>query len=199
MEEDSFWIDSLKVMKPEIPPNGEWRMTVEDIQELQKIRDEITRKRGMVISSALLIEELLEVMITDTFFNKEVDKITKEKELFEGAMLEREFFTFMSKWYVFRELCHNHPSLNTKDRSDLLTELKEIVGIRNKFAHGEVVFKEGKNPTLIYYENGKKEQILSDSYFEELRVKFARVHTTMWEVLELEIKQYNKNSVKKVA
>jgi len=191
--EEGFWIDSLRVTSPKIPPKGEWKMSVQEIQELQKVRDEITKKRGKVISSALLIEKLLEVMIINTFFNKDVGNLTKEKELFGGAMLEREFFTFMSKWHVFRELCHSHPSL--KDHSDLLKELKEIVDIRNRFAHGEVIFKEGKNPNLIYFQNGRKEQPLSDSYFEELRVKFARVHTTMWEVLELEIKEYGKNSV----
>lgn len=192
-EEERPWIDALKVTNPKIPPGGEWKLTLEDIHELAKVRDEITKKRGVVLSSSLLIEELLEVMITNIFFSKDIDRVTKEKELFGGAVLEREFFTFMSKWKVFRELCHHHPALNTKDHSDLLRELKEIINIRNRFAHGKVVFKEGKNPTLVYFEDGEKEQLLNDAYFEELRVKFHSVHTEMWEVSVLGIEGYAKN------
>ncbi len=196
-EEEKPWIDALKVTNPEIHPKGEGKLSIEDIQKLTVVRDEITKKRGRVLSSALLIEELLEVIITDTFFNKDIGKITKEKELFEGAMLEREFFTFMSKWKVFKELCNNHPALNAQNRPDLLTKIKEIINIRNRFAHGKVIFREGKNPTLVYYENGKKEKLLDDSYFEELRVKFNSLHTEMWEILGLEIRQYAKNLLKK--
>src|SRR3989344_825108 len=176
-----WWVDSLKLTDRSGSPDKIFGLSKENVNGLWKEKREITEKIGVIINSLLVIENSLELIITDCFFkkqlvNKDIIEITHEEKLFGELLLKREFFTTMNKWRVLRGLSKSHPFFEGKNIRSLLTKLKETINIRDRFAHGDIIFKELKYPILTYYEDGYKEQNLSESYFEEINLKFKEVH-----------------------
>ena len=94
-------------------------------------------------------------------------KITKEKEFFrENILYER--FNFMDKWKLFSAFETIYEELKEKKYSELRGNIHNFIGIRNKFAHGKVRFKEGKDLILVYYQKGEKEDIITEDYIENI-------------------------------
>jgi len=180
---------SLTVTNPEIPAKGSWKVTKEDIQELMRQKDVLIGIRGRVVDATIEIENLLDSVVTNLLFQKEPSKITLEKTTFKGEVLDREFFTLMNKWKVFKGLCHSHDSLKSQNYTRLLSDIHKIINIRNRFAHGKIYFKEAKMPTLEYYENGKKEDKLDNDYFDNLNSLFNEVHNHLFKIYSDQMKK----------
>jgi hypothetical protein len=126
-------------------------------------RDEIFQQwRGHIINNALFIEEKIANIISKIFFDKNRERISQ----FHSIILEREFFTFMNKWKVLRDILNSISPYKEKDYTQLKTDLKEIVEVRDKFAHGNVIYSgdDGKKIFLEYFSGeAKREEITEDT------------------------------------
>lgn len=137
----------------------------------------VTNMRGRIIGSCLNIERRLDGFISDAMVNK------NKKCIFKELILEKEFFTLMNKWKLFRELI-KHLDINNlaeDERKELLTLIKEIIETRDRFAHGKVIFSaplklcDSPLPKLCFLLGGeKKEVILDKKYFSDYEKKVIK-------------------------
>jgi hypothetical protein len=166
-----------KISAPEIPPGGNWTITQEDLQKIETQNEALIEIRGRVISSSLNNEHKLDNIIALIFMGEDLNAINFFKEL----LLEKEFFTFMNKWKLFKELTHRKVINfeNEGDRINVLGGIKKIIQTRDCFAHGEIVFL-GTLPQLIYLDEGKKKRIdLDNKYFDQQNMTFAQIDNAL--------------------
>jgi len=90
----------IKLSKPENLPEEIFGYTAEHLRFVLKQNDKIMEIRGQIISGALFIEYKLNGIILKYFFEKQKEK----RDFFQEFVLEKEFFTLMQKWKIFREL-----------------------------------------------------------------------------------------------
>jgi hypothetical protein len=121
----------------------------------------ISRVRGSILSDFQQIERYIDSILTTLLFG---DDVGLRPELFEEQFLESRSTTFMEKWKTFRRFTKKHEDIKC---SDLRDELRRANEVRNRFAHGNVVFFDG-DPYLKYFENSSKQSMkLSEEKVEE--------------------------------
>jgi len=163
----------ITLANPEpIPPGGHWSISPEDVKRLKEKDEQLVNIRGQIIASALTIENELDRIISFIFTEEQGLKYRVFKEL----LLEQEFFTFFKKWQLLKNLIDREMlKLDPNIRKRLIGPLHEIINIRDRFAHGEIVFL-GEKPQLEYLKEGKKKHdVLNKSYFEDLENKMSDV------------------------
>lgn len=166
-------VTPFKVTNPKnTPPGKSWIVTEEDIKNISEQNEALIEIRGRVISHSILIEDKLGDIICTVLFENNVDKCSLFKEMF----LDKEFFTFMNKWKIFREITErkliNFES--DKTRKEFCTVLKDVIKTRDNFAHGEIIFS-GTKPQLHFTNEGKKAYFnLNDDYFNYVNNLFNR-------------------------
>jgi hypothetical protein len=165
----------FKITNPEdIPPGGSWTVTQEDLRNIEEQNEALIAIRGRVITASLLIEQKLDEALAMLFVGNQMHAINLFKEL----LLEKEFFTFMNKWKLFRGLSKREiiKFAKEEERKVFLSKLQKIIETRDRFAHGDVVFS-GTNPKLDYLIDGEhKTQVLDNSYFDGLNEVFSYTH-----------------------
>ena len=173
--------DKFKITNPkEIPLGGSWTINQEDLRKIQEQNEALIEIRGRVISSSLNIERKLDEIISVLFMGNELEPINLFKEL----LLEKEFFTFMNKWKLLRELTQREIIRFEKEetRKETLNLVKNIIETRDRFAHGEIIFS-GTTPQLIYLDGGKKKIItLDNDYFDQQNVKFVQADNILRDI-----------------
>lgn len=126
-------------------------------------KDEIFQQwRGHIINHSLFIEESVDVIISKLLFKKNIENIP----LFRSVVLSREFFSFMNKWKVLRDLLKTFKPFKDRDYSELFNNLHKLIDERDKFAHGQVTYSGnmGENIYLEYFkETLKKEEITEEN------------------------------------
>ncbi|RLG14477.1 MAG: hypothetical protein DRN66_01955 [Candidatus Nanohalarchaeota archaeon] len=161
----------FKITNPEDLPMGKrWIITEKELHNIKEQNEALITIRGRVISIALMIEQKLDGVITTVFFGMDRRKRILFKELF----LEKEFFTFMNKLKIFRELTKRKIINFEKEesRKRLCRLIQDVIETRDKFAHGEIIFS-GIKPKLYYMHGGKKKFIVLDNnYFNEINSAF---------------------------
>lgn len=167
--------DDFKITNPEdIPPGKSFTINQEDLRKIQEQNEALMEIRGRVISSSLNIEHKLDDILSVVFMGKSLESINLFKEL----LLEKEFFTFMNKWRLFKEIC-NRKIINFKDDSiqeETMKIIHNVMKTRDQFAHCEILFS-GTIPTLRFVENGKKKFIiLNDKYFDGQNIIFTQAY-----------------------
>lgn len=190
------WTDSIIFTNPAIPAGGTWTVTHEQFMDMLKQKTELLTIRGRVIESSLIIEERLNAVIANLFFYGEDTKIINKNELFKETVLNKEFFTLMNKWKVLKALCRSHKFIKEEKWNILLTKLHRLINFRYRFAHGEVIFKEAKQAILIYHQDGKKEDILNNDYFDNLNALFSDVDSNLQNIMRKLRDLYNKETMK---
>lgn len=173
--------DEFKITNPnEIPLGESWTINQEDLRKIQEQNEALIEIRGRVISSSLNIEHKLDDIISVLFMGNELEPINLFKEL----LLEKEFFTFMNKWKLLRELTQREIIRFEKEeiRKETLNLVKNIIETRDRFAHGEIIFS-GTTPQLIYLEGGKKKRVtLDNDYFDQQNVKFVQADNILRDI-----------------
>jgi hypothetical protein len=140
-----------------IPPGGTYKFEP-NIGEALKKDDLFQAWRGHIINNALFIEEKIDLIISKLLFRKELEGAG----LFKSVVLSREFFSFMSKWKVMRDLLKTLSPFKEANYSELFRDLQFIVNERDKFAHGQVMYSgnSGERILLEYFkETLQKEEI----------------------------------------
>lgn len=147
--------------------------------------EELATIRGKIISDALVVESGLDDIISLIFMGKNLESAY----LFKEMLLDKEFFTFMNKWKLFREFTKRGMISFESDlvRKEVLTLIKRVIDVRDHFAHGSIDV-ENNFARLTFIEGGeKKTVILSDEYFSVLKETFdnaVRILNSINEVLK---------------
>jgi len=142
----------------EIPPGGEYKFELDNIGDALRKDDLFQAWRGHIINNALFIEEKLDLIICKILFRKELDGAG----YFKTMVLSREFFSFMSKWKVLRDLLKTLSPFKEQDYSELFRDLQSIVNDRDKFAHGQVMYSGNRGEKIIleyFKETLQKEEV----------------------------------------
>lgn len=130
--------------------------TIEDIPKINWDEvDKFQKWRGEVVSQAILVEQQIEEIISKIFFNKNVDLVDN----FRSFILGRDFFTFMNKWHVLKDILDTMEPYKNEDYKELKRELHDIVNIRNNFAHGKAVHYNGEIILEYFREGINKDKI----------------------------------------
>lgn len=193
----NFMNNEFKITNPnDIPPGESWTINQDDLRKIQEQNEILIEIRGRIISSSLNIEHKLDDIISVLFMGNELDSINLFKEL----LLEKEFFTFMNKWKLLRELTQREIIRFEKEevRKETLSLVKNIIETRDRFAHGEIIFS-GTTPQLIYLDGGKKKRVtLDNKYFDDQNVKFVQADNILRDIynffLNRNVQQEDKES-----
>lgn len=144
--------------------------------------------RGRIISDALVVEHSLDGIISLIFMGKNLESAS----LFKEMLLDKEFFTFMNKWKLFREFTKRN-IITFEDalvRKEVLTLIKMVIDVRDRFAHGMIDF-ESDVARLSFVEGGERKLVeLSDSYFSELKKSFDNANRVLKSIHDV-LKQRN--------
>ena len=144
----------------EIPAGETHKFDFNFAETFQK--DEFFQKwRGHIINNALFIEEKMEYIISKIFFKKNRENINQ----FHSIILCKDFFTFMNKWFVLRDALNFISPYKERNYTRLKTNLKEIINIRNKFAHGQVSYFGNKSEKIIleYFSGETKREEITEN------------------------------------
>ena len=146
----------------EIPPGETYKFELNNINDTLRKDDLFQAWRGHIINNALFIEEKIDLAISKLLFRNELEGAG----LFKSIVLSREFFSFMSKWKVLRDLLKTISPFKETYSSELLSDLQFIVNERDKFAHGQVMYSgnNGEKILLEYFkETLQKEEVTEDT------------------------------------
>ena len=163
-----------------VPPNSEIKVDL-PLGELYKKDLEFQAMRGQIINSSLWVEEKIELLIAKLL----IPSGGEASGLFISCVLGREFFTFMAKWKVLRDLLKAVSPLNEKDHSKMLTDIKEIIDVRDMFAHGKNLYLgDGKENKLVieYFKDGLKREEVTSSFLEEHNRKAKELYMRLDEL-----------------
>lgn len=168
----------ISVTNPEKIEGNIWHISKKELLKARSISKKFQKIRGEIINRAVFIEGTIDAIIMRVFFknNKSSDMML----LFKDIILNREFFTFMSKWKVFRDLLHNH-IINHKEYKKLLTDIKFIIDERNKFAHGNLIIRGNEMILSFFKEKAAKEEI-NKKKIDELNKAFGRCYNLLEEI-----------------
>lgn len=177
MKPDKIFVSGAETLRIEdsvtVPANSEVKKAY-DLGEFYKRDLDFQFLRGRVINISLFVEERIDKIINKCFVKREQDL----NNLFQSVILGREFFSFMNKWKVLRDLLHNLPlfkeEFTTKNYSNLLCEIKEIIDTRDMFAHGKATHKGDGTIVIDYFKENQKRDII-DSNFLDIFDKKVRI------------------------
>ncbi len=134
---------------------------------------DLARENGSnMIFSATSVENLLEEIITSYLFD--VDD-QAQMDFFRATILEAHFFSFHSKWKVFREildLLREEGFLESRERKEIARNTSRIIAYRNAFAHGDI-FRRNEVLYIRYFKGGVQEDELDETYWAEVEQVFT--------------------------
>jgi hypothetical protein len=131
---------------------------------------------GMVIWSAICLDEKLDSVITRFVFPSEDIKNHKGRQFFTNRIMKDDHFSYAVKKKLIVEIVNSESLLEGPEKGELDKTLKDVMDFRNAFAHGEVIFEEDKGCVLSYWKGGPQRDVLSEEYWEKLENTFKRAH-----------------------
>jgi hypothetical protein len=111
-----------------------------------------------------------------------------QRRLLKLMVLDAEFCTFHQKWRLLRQLLELYEeslNLNADEMKTLRKELQEMIGLRNRFAHGNIWVRGTDMSVWIeYVENGKQFEPLDEEALTAAKEKCDRAHAALWKIHE---------------
>lgn len=182
----------IRITNPEdIPPGSAWTVSEEELKNITEQNEALINIRGRIISAALLVERKMDDILSIIFVGSEPNSMVLFKEL----LLNKEFFTFMAKWRVFKDMSNQKliSFVKEEDKKRTLTIIKMVINTRDRFAHGDIIFS-GTKPQLLFSEDGKSRSIeLNNQYFDELNKSFDQALYILDEIYKLFRRDINKD------
>jgi hypothetical protein len=163
-----------------IPPNSTIKKEY-NFDEIYRKDLDFQLERGKIINLSLNVEEKIDEIITKILIKKD----SEISHLFISDVLTREFFTFMAKWNVLKSLLNNLSPFNRNDYSELLTNIKEIIKIRNIFAHGKNTYLDGEKIVIDYFENGNKRIEITSEFLDKFNEKIRLIFLKLNEISDI--------------
>jgi hypothetical protein len=167
--------DSVTLENPEeYSTEKPWEVTPEDYASIIEIAEKISENRGRIISKSIMVEDYIDDSLEEFLFGSKITEISKLSRIF---ILAGKFFTFENKRIVLHRFMKNHSLFKGNDHKREFTLIKKVIDIRNKSAHGKIIFR-GKRAFLEYTNDSGMitEDELSDDYFKE---KFETLRDTL--------------------
>jgi len=145
--------------------------TASDIKSAIKDNAIIRNVRANVIEHALWVEDFLDVIIEKVLFPG------KRKLVFEDCIYED--LRFGKKGDVFKSIISNG-LVRVDNPDEIIRQVKEIIAIRNDFAHGKVFFRRRK----MFLQALRGEEIeLGESYLNRANNNFRKATDTLMGIL----------------
>lgn len=149
-----------------------------DFSVAGKDLDQARVNGGMIIWSAICLEQKLESIITKYIFptSKQTDE-NKGRSFFSNRVIKADHFSYAVKKNLIIAIVHDESLLEGRDKDRLPAVLKKVMEFRNMFAHGDIMFEDNIGCVLRYWSGGPKEEVLTDEYWENLEDCFRDAHT----------------------
>lgn len=172
--------------KGPVEPPKKWTVSTDEMKEIIRQQKDLLGIRGRVIDSTIDIERILgEILIRAIVGGS---KNIEGESLFGDIVLEE--IMFSGKIKMLERLIKNIHSrsdplkykkmfegINTEE---LLSNLKKLNTYRNRFAHGDIIFK--STQAYLFYSRNRDDK-LTDDYFDKLNSLFSSTYATLVEVL----------------
>lgn len=133
---------------------------------------EINDIRGRIINQTICIEKLMDFIIASYFSDN-----TTAWYKFQMIILSKSQITIFFKWNILREIMNDYKYFARTNKKQLKTDLKEIINIRDDFAHGELIFDmSSMEPYIEYYRDGIKTRKITQENLDELNKKMKSIY-----------------------
>lgn len=172
----------------------DWIISKEEMAEVAKQQMDLYGIRGRMVESTIRVERRLNTLLTIAIIGK--CEATENEFLFNEIILEE--IMFSGKIRIFERLIQNIHSLKGSlkykkmfkgvDTKKLLSNLKKLNKYRNRFAHGEIMFK-GTQSYLFYSRNRRDK--LTNNYFDKLNSLLNDIIRTLDDILFKSFEYYN--------
>ncbi len=157
----------------------------ERITAAQKIHEHARYLRGRFLNSVAVIERDIALILTDYFCTPDPDK----RALFFGSVATAPFFTLRVKKDVLIAIVKKDYPRYWDENREILKNLDQIMGSRNKLAHSVVDVSEaalarplGDGVGFVDWNAGRP---ITDAEFEEWEVKANMVSSCLMDVKRL--------------
>lgn len=144
--------------------------------------DRFKHYRSEVIEAALFAEHSLTVTLLDFLAGSDVTR----RALVRDLVLNAEFCTFHQKWKLLRlmlELYEGPLQLPNHEMKTLRKELKKIISLRNRFAHGKIrVDARDFSVWIEYLEDGRQFEKVVEEELASTTDLCDRAHARLWNI-----------------
>jgi len=141
-----------------------------------KLLDQARENGGMIIWSATCLEEKLDAVIMRYVFSYENARNSKGREFFANRIIQDDHFSYSMKKSLVVDIMNSESLLEGREKDELAKALKDVMGFRNAFAHGDIKFEVDTGCILSYWSGGAKRVVLSEEYWQNLEDRFKRAH-----------------------
>lgn len=148
-----------------------------DFSVAGKELDQARVNGGLIIWSAICLEQKLESIITNYIF--QTSKQTNEdkgRSFFSNRVIKADHFSYAVKKNLIIEIVNDESLLEGRDKDQLPAVLKKVMEFRNMFAHGDIIFENGIGCALRYWSGGIKKEVLTDEYLKNIEECFKSAH-----------------------
>src|SRR5690606_13029010 len=124
------------------------------------VRDAYNRAksaRAEIIDAATLVE----LKLNDFLCLKLAGTDKHRSELVKNCVLTAEFCTLFQKWRILRAVL-TVSGVEEPGQKEQVTRLKNLIAMRNAFAHGELVVDEQSLTATLYYREGERKALVID-------------------------------------
>jgi len=151
----------------------------------EKDLDQARTNGGLIIWSAICLEQKLESVITKYMFPRsEQANENRGRDFFLSRIIKADHFSYAVKKTLVIEIVSEGSLLEGRDKNELIKNLKKVMDYRNMFAHGNIIFEENKGCVLYYWSGGSKQNVLTNEYWETLENCFKSAHELVDQVLK---------------
>ncbi|MDP8211773.1 MAG: hypothetical protein P9X22_00595 [Candidatus Zapsychrus exili] len=162
--------------------------------KVNKEEYDIVQKNGaQVISSTIYIESLIEDILSIYLFEDKKENNSK-RSFFDNEILKSDNLSFSAKKELLQKLLNSLVFLKGKEKDLLQKNFKNILNIRNAFAHGKLVDDTNKDWQIQYYSGSKKNISLDDIYWQELEDCFNQTDTLLKDIKDKLVKKFTPSS-----
>jgi len=139
---------------------------------------------GLIIWSAICLEQKLESIITAYIFPKtEQSGGHKGRHFFSDRIIKADHFSYAVKKNLIIAIVHDDSLVEGRDKDRLPAVLKKVMEFRNMFAHGDIMFEDGIGCVLRFWSGGPKKEVLTDEYLENIEECFRSAHNLIDQII----------------
>jgi hypothetical protein len=135
------------------------------VTEAINLAREARRNRLNVIEGALSVENQLNAVILHYFF----DPSHERRASFESLILNSDWCSFAAKRNLINHIINERNLLEGADKNEFDKLLRNVMSVRNAFAHGKLVSDE-KRAWLSFFQGSPRTKELTDEYLTEIEI-----------------------------